>query len=437
MKMLSVIVATYNRLEKLERCISTFQSTHRGRIDYEVIVALDGGPYVKETKTIADKYGAKFVCLERNSGCGYANNAGIKASSEASDCVVVANDDIWFEEATCAKLHSFLKANDRIGIVGARLLYPDGSVQHAGLDSRILHIGRDLPREHELVREDRAAVAVTSALMGISRAALREIGGFDPRYHMGYEDIDICFRARDKGLFTHYLGSACAFHDEGGTRGRSDELSRNKAWSDWNCEGHDVFFDTWSSSAHVFCHDSITFVVAATGQATLNASLVSLSKQISSRDDVVIVDSGSNSETENLVSSFGRRFRYYRHPIAGSSWPFCLEFGRRLATGCYITFLQAGDTYEASAISLLKQKINKHPSSPMMFCVRRLGAASWNASGVSSGIALPQMVVVPNCPDFFGAWGAPATSDPTLTFVQNTVSKWPERALVLHPEYVA
>lgn len=435
--MLSVIIATYNRLEKLERCISTFQRTHSGQIDYEIIVVLDGGPHVKETKAIADKYGAKFVHLAQNSGCGYANNAGIKASSSASDCVIVVNDDIWFEEASCLKLYSFLRADAHVGIVGARLLYPDGSVQHAGLDSRILHIGRNLPREHILACEDRAAIAVTSALMGLSCQLIHEVGGFDPRYRMGYEDIDICFRARTLGWFTHYLGSAFAFHDEGGTRGRSDELSLNKVWSDWNYSGHRTFFDTWSSSVHAFCYDSITFVVASDGQKNLNDSLLGISKQISTRDDVVVVGSDFNSKTEKLVDGFGRRFRYYCHPVPGASWPACLDFGLKQATGCYVTFLQEGDVYAEAAIDVIKKEIGKHPNIPLLFKVKRAGSFSWDSAAVSPGCAVPQMILVPNCPDFFGVWGLPESVDPALTFFQHTVSKWPEHALRLCPVCVA
>lgn len=414
--MISIVVATYDQVQKLDRCIRTLRETHRGDADYEVIVVLDGGPFVAETRAVAEKYGAKFVHLPENSGCGYANNAGIKAASPESSCVIVVNDDVWFEEAACFQIARFLEDNPRVGIVGARLLYPDGTVQHAGLDARILHIGRNLPRDHALVVDARIVVAVTSALMGISKRLLDEIVGFDPRYRMGYEDIDICFRARECLWLIHYIGSTWAFHDEGGTRGKSEELGANVVWSGWNGLGHKVFFDTWSSSQEVFCYDSVTFVVAATGKKLLADALQSIARQLSGRDEVVVVDSGENRETRALVDGLGQSFRYYAQPTGSLAEQ--LNFGLKRASGCSIACLLEGDMYDDGALALIKQEIRRNPLKPMLFRVRR-------TAGLDR--IVPQMILIPNCPDFTPAWN-PAVdfdSEAAALFVSEVSAKYP------------
>lgn len=419
--MISVVVATYNRLEKLDRCIRTFCEAHRGKLEYEIIVALDGGPDVEAMKAIAAKHSAKFVHLENNSGCGHANNAGIRAASNQSECVVVVNDDVWFEEAVCLKLCSILLENPHIGIVGARLLYPDGVVQHAGLDARILHIARGLPGASPLARENRDAVSVTSALMCISKKLLDIIHGFDERYRMGYEDIDICFKARELGWITHYCGDAWAFHDEGGTRGQADKLVDNKEWSEWNSSGHNIFFNTWSSSSEAFCYDSVTFVIETTGKSSLTDSLACISKQMSNRDEVVVVDSESNPETRRLVENFGFRFRYFEHPVESPASKF--NFGLKHATGCSISFVREGDLYDADALKTLRLEIRRHPLKPMLFRVRRVSAPE-NVE--------PQMILIPNCPDFIPTWHHELCfdSEATAVFVRELVARWPGNSLI-------
>lgn len=426
--MLSVVIATYNRLEKLERCIRTFCETHRGKLDYEVIVSLDGGPHVEETKAIAEKYSAKFVHLTTNSGCGHANNAGILAASAQSDCVAVVNDDVWFEEAACAKLCEILRGNQNIGIVSARLLYPDGTVQHAGLDARILHIGRGLPGDHPLAQESRDAVSVTSALMVFSRRLLDAARGFDVRYRMGYEDIDICFRARELGWLTHYCGSAWAFHDEGGTRGKSESLLNNKAWCTWDAEGRNIFFNTWSSSGESFCYDSVTFVVVSTGQPVLQVSLTALQKQMSSRDDVVVVDSSQSSEVPKIVEGFGSRFRYFACPYGSPAEK--LNLGLKHATGCSITFCVEGDVYAESSVQLIKNAIREHPLTPMLFKARRM---------LETGGVIPQMLLIPNCPDFIPAWNQTLDfdSEASAAFARDVASSWPGNIMLQQDIHIA
>jgi hypothetical protein len=413
-------VPTYDGGAKLERCLKTFCETHLGKLAYEIITVFDAGPDAHGAEEIAKRYGAQFVNLEKNSGCCYANNAGLRAASKSSDCVIVMNDDIWFEEATCADLHNKLIANPKVGIVGVRLLYPDNTVQHAGFDARIVHVGRGLPRNHPLVCGDRPTVAVTSALMGISRGLLDVVHGFDERYRMGYEDVDLCFKARELGWSVQYCGSLWAYHDEGGTRGRVDKLIQNPLWWGWNSTGHNTFFDSWSSSKDMFCHDSFSYLIQASADDDLKLTLDSVSKQMALRDEVIVVGPVSY-DFELLVKRYGFKFHYLVcHEDAPDSR---FNLGMHQASNSYLLFLNAGATYVDGAVNRMKQGVRSSPLRPILF--RTACADGGGVASVSSADVSAEMILVPNCPDLLGIWEhKPIVSSSALSFLSSTLAKW-------------
>jgi GT2 family glycosyltransferase len=110
------------------------------------------------------------------------------------------------------------------GIVGALLLWPDNTVQHAGVvfdsgrNGRHLYVG--LPERHEAVRRPRRLQAVTGAAMLVERELFERLGGFDPTFVNGWEDIDLCLRAGELGAEVRLAPDAVVRHLEGATRGR-------------------------------------------------------------------------------------------------------------------------------------------------------------------------------------------------------------------------
>ncbi len=124
---------------------------------------------------------------------------------------------------------------DGVGVVGTRLLYPDRTVQHAGIvlgvnDFRPVHDG--LGRSYEeggpagRWRRPRQASAVTGAFMAVKRSVFDLVGGFDERLAIGYNDVDLCLKVREQGMAVLYDPAIELIHHESRTRGLQDDQSK-------------------------------------------------------------------------------------------------------------------------------------------------------------------------------------------------------------------
>jgi GT2 family glycosyltransferase len=171
-----------------------------------------------------------------------ANMLGI-ADPRVADCdlLVFANNDVvMLTQGWDVELDRLL-ADPPCGIVGARLLYPDMTVQHAGIvlgtgEGLPLHAGRHAafddpgPGARYVTQHD--AAAVTGAFLAMRREVLAEIGGFDcARLPIAYNDIDVCLRARAAGYRVRYCPQIELLHHESKTRGRT-RTADEAAWDD-------------------------------------------------------------------------------------------------------------------------------------------------------------------------------------------------------------
>jgi GT2 family glycosyltransferase len=128
------------------------------------------------------------------------------------DPIVFLNDDTepepgWLE-ALCVPF-----ADPAIGITGARLTYPDGRIQHAGV--YLDRPGGVLTAHNVLTDEpSREVDAVTGACMAVRRATWEQLGGFDTGFVNGYEDVDLCLRAQAAGWRVWYTADSRVVHHE-------------------------------------------------------------------------------------------------------------------------------------------------------------------------------------------------------------------------------
>ncbi len=141
-----------------------------------------------------------------------------------------------------------------VGVVGAKLLYPDRSIQHAGVilgpyrncGHAFKHFAEDDPGYFSLARSIRNCSAVTFACAMMRRSVFDEVGGLDARnLAVAYNDVDMCLRIRERGYFVVYTPYAVLFHHESATRnmhsnpGEAEYLERR--WE--SVIRHDPFYN--------------------------------------------------------------------------------------------------------------------------------------------------------------------------------------------------
>jgi len=104
--------------------------------------------------------------------------------------------------------------NDTVGIAGAKLLYPDGSLQHTGVS---VDFKRPMGQEavnYQTEQPEGVVDAVTGACLAIPRVLFHQLGGFDEGFRNGYEDVDLCLAARALGKLVWYNPDAEVIHHE-------------------------------------------------------------------------------------------------------------------------------------------------------------------------------------------------------------------------------
>ncbi|HVU71347.1 MAG TPA: glycosyltransferase, partial [Mycobacteriales bacterium] len=216
----SIVIPVHNALELTQRCLG-FIANDPALTPFEVIV-VDDASTDGTAEWLATVKGVKVITNESNLGYTQAANVGIAASQ--GEYVVLLNNDTsplpgWLDE-----LVALADGDERIGIVGARLLNPDGTLQEAGLtvgrDGAFHRYGSGGDPQLSTYQHVRDVDAVSGAAMLVRRTLLDVTDGFDERYAPAfYEDIDLCFAARANGYRVVYQPKAVVPHVGAATYG--------------------------------------------------------------------------------------------------------------------------------------------------------------------------------------------------------------------------
>lgn len=238
----SLIIPLYARADLTRACLQSIRD-YTGSASYEVILVDDDADH--ETKQLLDDVtGARIIRNDKN--IGYLKSMNRGASFARGDWLVLFNNDTEVRPGWLSAMLSSGESADDIAVVAPKFVYPDGSLNEAGAliwrDGTGANYGRgDAPEgfRYEYRREvDYGSAAALMARADFWRAA----GGFDDRYEpMYYEDADLCFQARERGLRVMFEPEAVVVHVEGATAGtdtssgakRHQEDNRPKFTAKW------------------------------------------------------------------------------------------------------------------------------------------------------------------------------------------------------------
>jgi len=220
----SIVIPVHNKAALTRQCVdSILESPPRTR--FEIVVVDDAS--TDATPELLESYGdaVRPVRLDRNAGFATACNTG--AESGDSEFVVFLNNDTVALPGWLDALAAYADAVPEAAVVGSKLLFPDDTVQHAGvvfgLSGDPLHIYAGCPPDHPAVCKSRPFQVVTAACLLIRRTALEQVGGFDTGYHNDLEDVDLCLRLGELGHEVHLCHESVLYHLESVSRGKKKQ----------------------------------------------------------------------------------------------------------------------------------------------------------------------------------------------------------------------
>ncbi|MFJ8457681.1 glycosyltransferase [Lysinibacillus xylanilyticus] len=245
----SIIIPVYNQWNYTYACMKSIYLQTQN-IPYEVIIADDMSndetvnieEYVENVKTIRDGENRGFL-LNCNNAAKYADG----------DYIFFLNNDTQVQEGWLDSLVRLIESDQQIGMVGSKLVYPDGRLQEAGgiiwNDASGWNYGRlDDPTkpEYNYVKE---VDYISGAAIMIRKSLWQTIGGFDERYVPAYyEDTDLAFEVRKHGYKVLLQPKSIIVHFEGISHG-TDENSNSKMYQKKNKE---IFLGKWKDELNNF-----------------------------------------------------------------------------------------------------------------------------------------------------------------------------------------
>ena len=216
----SIIIPVFNQFRFTQACLASLQE-HHGTERFEVIV-VDDGSTDASTEAIPQMPGV--IYLRNKTNCGFVASCNRGAAAARGNYLVFLNNDTLVEPGWLTALLETFAEESRAGIVGSKLVYPDGRLQEAGgiiwRDASGWNYGKfDDPEKPEYNYLREVDYCSAAALM-IPKSLFASVGGFDSRYAPAYyEDTDLSFKVRQAGYKVLFQPLSEVIHYEGATGG--------------------------------------------------------------------------------------------------------------------------------------------------------------------------------------------------------------------------
>lgn len=226
----SVLIVSYNVRQFIDESI---RSIKRSRFDGNLeIIVVDNNSFDGTVQSLSEKH-PDITIISNSENMGFGKAVNLAAEKAQGEFLLIINPDTIVEENTITTLVSALENNPGTGLVGPKILNPDGSLQKACKRSfptlsvaipKLLGLDKVFPGSKWAGRYNLTYLdpdkfhkvdAVSGSCMMISQSLFRVVDGFDPRFFMYGEDIDLCQKVHEKGLHVAYVPETSILHFQG------------------------------------------------------------------------------------------------------------------------------------------------------------------------------------------------------------------------------
>ncbi len=225
----SIIIPTKDQTELLKNAVDSILST-TNYSNYEILI-LNNNSTTKELENFLQEYTAKYPdkirSIEAHFSFNFSKLMNIGVKETNGEFILFLNNDIEVIEPEWLTQMVAFAQQKHIGAVGARLLYPDDTIQHAGV---IVGLGgvaghaftglyKDDPGYFNLIQTVNNFSAVTAACLLCRREIFEEVHGMDEQFEVEYNDVDFCLKIMEAGYYNVYIPQVELYHYESASRG--------------------------------------------------------------------------------------------------------------------------------------------------------------------------------------------------------------------------
>jgi len=264
-----ILIPTYNQYPFLKKCIESIirRTTYK---NYQIVV-IDNESNEKKTLTYLEELKAQGISIERISNKGgpfsFSRINNLAVQRVMTDYLLFLNNDTEvIEPKWLSRLAGYLSLPG-VGATGARLLYPDNTIQHAGVvlnmydgiipDHAFLHHPKDAISYYFLAEVARNCSAVTGACLLTRRADFVRLGGFNEHdLKVSLQDVDYCLRLAQEKLRTVYVAGAELMHYQAISRHKEDDPRELAHLRKTSCVSHDPYYNPNLSKIAAFVPDT-------------------------------------------------------------------------------------------------------------------------------------------------------------------------------------
>jgi len=234
----SIVIPSYNTGAYTQACLDAILPASR-EFPLDIIVVNDAS--TDETAELLEPYQDRITLITNETNQGFTKTVNIGARAARGKYLVILNNDTIPERGWLSEMVRALEDNTDVGIVGPKLLYPEGRlIQHAGTvfneDGIAEHIYKLLPEDYPAANRPRFFRAITGACLLLEREYYWALGGFDESFRNSAEDSDLCFRILQYGKKVLYCPTSVVLHYEGVSMGLDkpvDSYNRQLLASKW------------------------------------------------------------------------------------------------------------------------------------------------------------------------------------------------------------
>jgi GT2 family glycosyltransferase len=227
---LSIIILSYNTRDLTIACINSIVQEYKQELDndqFEIIVVDNAS--TDDSVTEIKKLNIKNLTLvESKENLGFSKGCNLGAKEAKGEYLLFLNSDTEIKDQGFVKMVDYLKKNEEIGILGGALKNADGTVQASAGRFYNLFIllltMLGLERFGLLMKSPKQIQKVdwvSGASLMIRKKVFEKIGGFEKELFMYAEDMELCFRAKQKGFLTYFYPAVTLFHKERASSNRT------------------------------------------------------------------------------------------------------------------------------------------------------------------------------------------------------------------------